>query len=372
MYKVLLVDDERMILEGISSIVDWKSQGVALIGAVKNGVEALEFIEREEPHIVITDITMPGLDGLQLVERGSNLYPNIKWILLSGFNEFEYAQKAMRFGVKHYLLKPCNEEIISKAIRETVKEIEVYTQEANHSRIKEFYNGINDITLNEVTAPFSEDDSELYRYDEQKLVRLLKSKNISQAVGEIVNMVDRIKSIQLHPSLVKSYFTHLYLSLVKKSVSFSSKERIRAIVKMEELETIDEFVSFFQDFFTRFQTLNNQVKKEYPSEVIQNMLMIVDENLGNPQLTLQWVATNELYMNADYLGKLFKKEMKVKFSSYVTNKRIERAVEMIESEGGIRVCELAERLGFGENPQYFSQLFKKITGSTPSDIMKYS
>ncbi|WP_062047595.1 response regulator [Bacillus sp. JCM 19034] len=132
MYKVLLVDDERMILEGISSIVDWHYQGAQLIGAVRNGIEALEFMEQEEPHIVITDITMPGLDGLQLVERGSELYPNVKWILLSGFNEFEYAQKAMSFGVKHYLLKPCNEEVISQAIREVVSELEEWEEQSHY------------------------------------------------------------------------------------------------------------------------------------------------------------------------------------------------------------------------------------------------
>src|SRR5699024_889371 len=122
MYKVLLVDDERMILDGISKIVDWNSQGVELIGKAMNGIEAIDFIKKNLPDIVITDITMPGLDGIGLVSKTKDQYPDIKWVFLSGFSEFEYARQAMRYGVKHYLLKPCNEEQISDALYEIVQE----------------------------------------------------------------------------------------------------------------------------------------------------------------------------------------------------------------------------------------------------------
>ncbi len=122
MYKVLLVDDERMILDGISMIIDWESYGVQLTGKAMNGIEALEFIEKDSPDIVITDITMPGLDGIGLVSKTRERFPAIKWIFLSGYSEFEYAQQAMRYGVRHYLLKPCNEEKISEALTEVVRE----------------------------------------------------------------------------------------------------------------------------------------------------------------------------------------------------------------------------------------------------------
>ena len=123
MFKVLLVDDERMILDGISSIVEWHKLETELIGKAMNGLEALELMDKNTPDIVITDITMPGLDGIGLVAKAKEKYPNVKWIFLSGYSEFDYAQQAMRYGVKHYLLKPCNEEQISEAILEVIKEI---------------------------------------------------------------------------------------------------------------------------------------------------------------------------------------------------------------------------------------------------------
>src|SRR5690554_290522 len=125
MYSVLLVDDERTILDGISSIVDWEEQGVTLSGTANNGVEALEFIKEYQPDIVISDIMMPGLNGIQLVQKTFKTHPLIKFILLSGYSEFEYARQAMGYGVKHYLLKPSNEDIISEAIGEVVSELDL-------------------------------------------------------------------------------------------------------------------------------------------------------------------------------------------------------------------------------------------------------
>jgi two-component system response regulator YesN len=77
-------------------------------------------------------------------------------------------------------------------------------------------------------------------------------------------------------------------------------------------------------------------------------------------------------MNADYLGKLFKKETGEKFSNYITRLRIELAIKMIEKENDVKVFEIAEKIGYGENPQYFSQVFKKHTGFTPSEYKRES
>ena len=123
MYKVLVVDDERIILEGISKIIDWNKHDCVLMGTAKNGLEALAAVQAERPDIIITDIKMPGMNGLQLVEKVSELYPGTAFIMLSGFSEFDYAREAMRFGVKHYLLKPCNENAIKQALDEVTCEL---------------------------------------------------------------------------------------------------------------------------------------------------------------------------------------------------------------------------------------------------------
>lgn len=122
MYKVLLVDDERIILEGIAKVVDWEKVGTRLIDTAKNGIEAYEKITSYQPDIVITDIKMPGMDGLSLVVKTIKKYPSIQFIILSGYSEFEYAKKAIDYGVKRYLLKPCNENMIIEALESIIKE----------------------------------------------------------------------------------------------------------------------------------------------------------------------------------------------------------------------------------------------------------
>lgn len=106
MYRILLVDDEALIREGVSENVAWEKCGYELAGSCENGREALDFIQRNPVDVVLTDICMPYLDGMELSKRLSEDYPEIKIILLSGFDEFEYAKKAIRYGVKEYLLKP--------------------------------------------------------------------------------------------------------------------------------------------------------------------------------------------------------------------------------------------------------------------------
>ena len=123
MYKVLLVDDERIILEGLSIVVEWERHGTALAGKARNGAEALEAIEASRPHIVVTDLKMPVMNGIELIAAVKKRHPDIVFVILSGHEEFEYAQRAMQLGVKHYLLKPCSEQDIMDVLDRVVAEL---------------------------------------------------------------------------------------------------------------------------------------------------------------------------------------------------------------------------------------------------------
>ena len=116
MLKLIIADDERVIRETISRLIDWESIGVEVVGLCKNGIEAYNMILDESPDIVMTDIRMPGLTGLELVREISQSDQRIQFIILSGYEDFEYAREAMKYGIRHYLLKPCNEEKIKESI----------------------------------------------------------------------------------------------------------------------------------------------------------------------------------------------------------------------------------------------------------------
>ena len=106
MYKLILVDDEEEVRKGIIQKIKWHKYGFELVGEAENGREALEMAEKFTPDVVVTDIKMPFMDGLQLSEELKKRFPTIKIIILTGFDKFEYAQKAVNLNVVEYALKP--------------------------------------------------------------------------------------------------------------------------------------------------------------------------------------------------------------------------------------------------------------------------
>lgn len=107
-YRVLLADDEEEIRTGISRKIDWASLGFCLVGEAGNGEEALELADRLRPDVVLTDIKMPFMDGLELCRRLRLTLPGARLVIFSGFDDFEYARQAMSLGVSEYILKPIN------------------------------------------------------------------------------------------------------------------------------------------------------------------------------------------------------------------------------------------------------------------------
>ena len=117
LYTVVVADDEDELREAVCTMIPWQELGMVLVGSVRNGVEALDIVSDDPPDIVITDIRMPMMDGLELIGRIKVLSPDTEIIILSGFGEFSYAQKAMSYGVKHYLLKPTRKEDLIELLR---------------------------------------------------------------------------------------------------------------------------------------------------------------------------------------------------------------------------------------------------------------
>ncbi|KRF41864.1 response regulator [Paenibacillus sp. Soil787] len=110
MYSVLIVDDEPWVAYGIKALIDWESLGYTVIGEAYNGLTALETILEKKPDVVISDIRMPGLNGIELLEQINQKQLGTNVILASGYAEFEYAQKAVRFGAFDYLLKQVDKD----------------------------------------------------------------------------------------------------------------------------------------------------------------------------------------------------------------------------------------------------------------------
>lgn len=139
-YSVLLVDDEEDVVEAIVQKIDWDRLGYSLAGYAKNGLEALEIAEEKQIDVVLTDIKMPYMDGLTLSHRLKELYPSIKIIIFSGFDEFEYAKEAIRLEAEEYMLKPVDAGELSRVFQKVHEALDQeFDEKQSIHRLKNYY-----------------------------------------------------------------------------------------------------------------------------------------------------------------------------------------------------------------------------------------
>lgn len=123
MYTVLLVDDEEKILEVMKVRIGWQELGVDKLLTASDGQAALEYFEQQRIDLLVTDIRMPRMDGLELIEKVRSLYPDTHCILLTAYGEFEYARRAIQLGVENYLLKPVADVEMEQTIQKALDNI---------------------------------------------------------------------------------------------------------------------------------------------------------------------------------------------------------------------------------------------------------
>ncbi|MED4953542.1 response regulator [Paenibacillus macerans] len=135
MYKLILADDEEDVREGLLQLIDWESVGFAVADTAENGKEAAEMVEKHVPDVVVTDIQMPFMNGLQLAEWIRGHYPATKIIILTGYEEFEYAQKAIRLGIDEYVLKPFSAAELADILHKVKKQIDAELAEKENVQL---------------------------------------------------------------------------------------------------------------------------------------------------------------------------------------------------------------------------------------------
>lgn len=513
MCKVLIVDDERIIREGIAGVIPWEKYGYTLVGTAANGDEAYNLINKESLDIVISDIKMPGMNGLQLIARIKEEQPAVEFVVLSGYGEFEFARTAMQYGVKYYLLKPCNEQEILEVLEQLRTEIELKKRKEAHlervkqdlDRIKpqlkaqflkefvtnqftfaqewEYYQTllglkfetgqvrlllcqvegkfefeylfackqtteeilgenlvflsttigeellllIKDMELEDLlllveavkqtfyeyygrdmtlvisergelkTTPllyrqareflkhrfylgegsiitkkdidFGQNKESNLIFDFEQFGFLVKSGNTEQVKVGIGEFFRQLGKTTHEINGAKIHCLDLFSTVIRYSAEEKMKDHLKQIVSLEEFTTLEQIHQFIKEIALEITTANYAENVQRYNGQIQKVVTLVQENLANEDLSLKWLAQEMLYMNVDYLGKLFKKEMNERFSDYIIRLRMEKAKGMMENSDS-KVFEIAKAVGFGDNAQYFSQVFKKQTGYTPSDYKK--
>ncbi|WP_433616760.1 response regulator transcription factor [Paenibacillus cellulositrophicus] len=198
MLNVLLVDDEPWVLEGLRTMIDWNKYGFQVCGEAQSGPDALRFIQEHRPELVVTDINMPVLNGIELIEQSNQLLAKPpKFVVLSGYDDFSYAQAAMRQRVAEYLLKPVDDdeigELLVKLSRKIGDEIE-----AEHHQAKKELLAVSHMMNRLIQGEYGE-------AMEEQIKRSLKLEGTSELQCLLVWIENVFDSAEVSPLLTRGF-----------------------------------------------------------------------------------------------------------------------------------------------------------------------
>lgn len=197
--KMVMVDDEVLTLKMLERILDWDKMEVQITGTALDGFEALKLVKKENPDIIIVDIKMPGMDGLELMDKLRTENVKSKIVILSAYGEFEYAQKAMSLGASGYLLKPVNELKLKELISKLVKEIKEEKEQIEKLRTAYFE------AKDAVKHPFSSTDTALSENENNYLVQRVKT-YIKENYSRDISLEDICRNI----AVSRNYLCYLF------------------------------------------------------------------------------------------------------------------------------------------------------------------
>lgn len=211
--KVLIVDDEYFIGKLIYKLIAWEEKNLECVSILDNGEDAIDYIKKNTPDIVITDIRMPGVSGLDLIRETRDTSNKIQYIIISGYREFEYAREAMKYGIDHYVLKPINKDDLSEALDDVIKILgEIENKEAREKRLIETVENSKKIIKSSILKDIIENndyDNSIFLNKDSRLFRAINIKldyeNIDQVykrqdsitVSKVVDIVNKILEVNV-------------------------------------------------------------------------------------------------------------------------------------------------------------------------------
>lgn len=501
-YRALIVDDERIIVNGIIRLPIWLSLDIEPVSAM-TGLQALELMERYRFDLIITDIRMPEMDGLEFIAQMRKVYPDIPTVVLSGYDSFDYAREAIHYGVADYLLKPISqldlsdtvtrifheieekrearqqEEMLRGTVKQTIRDtnaqqlengilggtdggqldrilgshyilaecIPCDSDEENLGSLNLLLENIKQIVLgprkdgsavvtlfmghvvfavnlgavdfdrllenirewserSEYTFSVSwipiragdylaERYSRLTRissyrfyYDKfcvlseedtkslegepcfDALEESVKNGDAVSALTEIEDVINELRRLNKAPEETRTYCARLYLLLAKYTNEHVRETGIVNLLMASGHIDFHGLAAMLRQLLSQWETGRSEKNLASFSSTVKKAMLYVHDHLGDEELSIATIAGNVLFLHPDYFGKLFKKETGIAFTRYVMDLRMDRAKKLIAERPDIKVYELCEATGFGENPHYFSQAFRSCCGCTPSEYKR--
>lgn len=391
MYPVIVVDDEDITRMALSGYIQKNHQEFNVCATFSNGAEALKYLHDNPVSIVITDIRMPKMDGLELARHIYENYPGIIVIIISGYSEFEYARRAIRYGVANYLLKPLDFEELSQNLKQAHEKLDALHVEAdfNEEEIQLFFTDIisgqltDQEELNRRFATLTlEGEMEDYR---GCLITLTLEKNdtLTQWKYGREKLAIALQN-GLRLALPKDQVYHLFRSGMRyyfmvlstvKIPEFSPQELGGALFHLlhfsctiQLMTNFDNLKSLAVPASARDDSKLNAMPQAAASDddiVIQKAMAYI-QNHYSEDLTREDVA-DAVFLSSAYFSRFFKQKTGLSFIDYLTTVRMQKAIELLGTR--MKVGDIAKKVGYLSRNRFFIN-FRQYSGYNPTEYRR--
>jgi two-component system response regulator YesN len=343
MHKVITIDDEPLIKKTLRKLID-ATDRFETVGEASDGLEALDLIERHRPDLIITDIRMPVMDGLELLEQLDKRNRKPEVVIISGYDDFGYAQQAIRYGVADYVLKPVRPALI----RETLDRIAARLD--RNRRAAENCGRWIVLCKNEANAIADR----IWLLDGQGVVDALK--RFDEALRRIVS----------EEADVRTAYNELLLL-----ISSDLRDKGSCLFERETAPPAPpdakDMLNYAVGLVAAAMARIRQTRNWGTHNGIKRAVDYVNRHFTSDTLTMQEVAAH-INMSPAYFSRAFKEEMGIAFVHYLTRLRIEKAKHMLENPD-CKTTDIATAIGYADYP-HFAKVFKKYCGITPTEYRK--
>ncbi|MGN7381630.1 response regulator [Paenibacillus sp. SAFN-117] len=380
--NLLIVDDEHVIREGIRRTLRNHFPHCSTFLAA-NPEEATALLRNHYIHIVLTDILMPGMTGLELMKVSRKRHPHIKWIVISAYSEFAYAQEAVRLGAKDYLLKPIGKEALIERIGRLKEEIARETELAEDAEWwKSGRKYLREAIFQRVALGLDTGRFDLGRFMENHpffhliLVKMESDRNVQlenfiveNVLSELIDRYGRGFVTLLDNKSLLGLITleeESRLGGLLNELRAHLKQYLRLPFQMMHSERVDHFTKVAEKVrrMRQFSTIQGYEHYAEGGERAVEVALHYIRSHYQEDLSLEKVASI-VYLNPVYFSQLFKQKTGQNYKEYVIQLRMEQARQLLLNPR-LRLADIAERIGY-QDVRYFATLFRKKYGASPSE-----
>lgn len=390
MYKTLFVDDERLIREGISNLIDWERITGQELTLAENAKVALKYLEHEKYEIVISDIYMQDMNGIELAKCIKGKWPDVVVILLSAYEDFDYARKAIEAGVFKYLLKPVIPEELEDAVNEAISQVKINEEtkkRIDHSQevLEDYRRELKKNLWKDILSGNMRNEDEIF----ERFEKMNMSKNISPIYVVVYKTDDESMLYQNQVAIDKvvsscfegyidTVFMDNYIVILLKKENAKSvlyafgdlvKEMFHFEVYMDEGKTVKDLSTLHMSVESAKYNIqkNRANKKDEPTQIVLAAVEMIRKEIENVDFNINTIA-NALYLTPAYFSRVFKRKMGMTCIDFIKNYRINLAKELLKNTD-LSIQQISEKTGYA-TVYYFSQQFKQVTGESPGSFRK--